>query len=47
MHTNYPCHVANIMTSSKVLKGGGAKAHMSWLTCCKLKVDQKGVVNLI
>ena len=23
MRTNYPCHVANIMTFSGVLKGGG------------------------
>ena len=34
------------MTFSGVLKGGGGgKAPFSWLTCCKLKVDQKGVVT--
>ena len=45
MRTNYSCHIANIMTIRGVLKGGGGKAPLSWLTCCKLKVDQKGVVT--
>ena len=33
------------MTFSGVLRGGGGKAPLSWLTCCKLKVDQNGVVT--
>ena len=33
------------MTFSGVLKGGGGKAPLSWLTCSKHKVDQKGVVT--
>ena len=36
------------MTFSGVLKGGGGgepKAPLSWLTCCKLKVDQKSVIT--
>ena len=34
---------SNIMTFSGVLRGGGVrgKAHMNWLSCCKLKVGQK------
>ena len=35
------------MTFSGVLKGGGVwwGAPLSWLTCCKLKVDQKGEIT--
>ena len=33
------------MAFSGALKGGGGKAPLRWLTCCKLKVDQKGVVT--
>ena len=43
MRTNFSCHATN-MTFSGILKGGGGvwgKALLSWLTCCKLKVDQK------
>ena len=39
-------HIANIMTFNGVLKGGGGgKALLSWITCCKFKVDQKGEVT--
>ena len=38
-------HIANIMNDIQwSIEGGGGKALLSWLTCCKFKVDQKGEV---
>ena len=47
MHTNYLCHLANIIDTqwSRSLRGGGGggNSQLNWLTCCK---RQESVVTL-